>query len=146
MKEKLDLGKRPKCATSGCEKECHFIGNYRKDGSPIFRQFCGQCHIGSIVEKNGFDNVQTFLNTRHPYRKYRKEYCENIDARLGFVCTTNILFDVQLQVDHINGNPSDNREKNLQTLCACCHIFKTHMNKDYMTPGRKKLFTKILTK
>ena len=39
------------------------------------------------------------------YKKYRLEYCENIDGRLGFKCTTTIIDTAyQLEVDHIDEN------------------------------------------
>ena len=38
----------------------------------------------------------------------------------------------QLDIDHIDGNHSNNDESNLQTLCANCHRLKTHLNRDYM--------------
>ena len=87
----------------------------------------------------GFENHRERVNARHPYRKFRKDYCENIDGRLGFTCTTTVSMKAILQVDHINSNSSDNREENLQTLCACCHIHKTITNKDWKTLGRKGL-------
>lgn len=83
--------------------------------------------------------VSEYMNRSHPYRKHRKEFCENRDGRLGFRCRYKIRHSAQLQVDHINGNPNDNRPKNLQTLCANCHCYKTHMNEDYASPGRKTL-------
>jgi hypothetical protein len=49
------------------------------------------------------------------------------------------MIDAMLQVDHIDGNPSNNDIYNLQTLCACCHVYKTIINKDYQSPGRKSL-------
>jgi 5-methylcytosine-specific restriction endonuclease McrA len=36
-----------------------------------------------------------------------------------------------LDVDHKNGDKKDNREINLQTLCANCHRLKTFLNKDW---------------
>ena len=87
----------------------------------------------------GFANVTSYLNSTHPYRKYRKTYCENIHSILGFKCTTTILLEAQLEVDHIDGNPSNNDENNLQTLCGCCHKYKTIINEDYSSPGRKEL-------
>jgi hypothetical protein len=102
------------------------------------------------ADKEGM-TVVDYINSKHPYRKHRKSYCENRDGRLGFKCRYKILHSAQLEVDHINGNPKDHREKNLQTLCNNCHCYKTHMNKDYATPGRKalaqnKMFTKLLVR
>lgn len=90
-------------------------------------------------------SVADYLNQNHPYRKHRKEYCENRDGRLGYKCRYKIRISAQLEVDHINGNPKDNREENLQTLCNNCHCYKTHMNKDYATPGRKSLKKGLFT-
>lgn len=36
----------------------------------------------------------------------------------------------QLDVDHIDGNHSNNKLSNLQTLCANCHRLKTHLAGD----------------
>lgn len=150
MAERLDLGKRPKCEI--CGADCQFVGTYRKDGSPRFRKLCGICHGKKIAEKRGLKNITEviaqnagfnsateYLNSIHPYRKYRKTYCENIDGRLGYKCTTTIMIDAQLEVDHIDGDPSNHDESNLQTLCGCCHKYKTIVNEDYASPGRKAL-------
>lgn len=146
---------RPKCMHRGCKEHGAHTGNYRKDGTPHFRKLCTKHHnvktakkygLKNITEimatKAGFDSVADFLNSTHPYRKYRKDYCENRDGRLGFKCRYKIRHTAQLEVDHINGKPTDNRERNLQTLCNNCHCYKTHMNKDYSTPGRKALSQK----
>lgn len=153
---KHDFGVRPICNEKGCKNECQFMGTYKVDDTPNFRKLCGSCHnkkvaakhglkrISQVVAKNaGFDNETDYLNSIHPYRKYRKEYCENKDSRLGFKCNYKIRFSGQLQVDHINGNPSDDRPQNLQTLCANCHIFKTFNKGDNKTNGRK-YFTELL--
>lgn len=97
------------------------------------------------ADKAGMSIVD-YVNSKHPYRKHRKEYCENRDGRLGYKCRYKIRHSAQLQVDHINGNPKDDRPKNLQTLCANCHIYKTHANQDYATPGRKALKKGLFTK
>jgi 5-methylcytosine-specific restriction endonuclease McrA len=151
MAKKIDFGIRPKCSTLGCTNDCQVFGR-KKDGSARFRTLCQSCHskkvaakhglnnLQEVVAKNaGFDNVTQYTNSIHPYRKYRKTYCENVDARLGFKCTTTILLVAQLEVDHKDGNPSNNNEDNLQTLCGCCHKYKTIINEDYSTPGRKEL-------
>ncbi|NDB84204.1 MAG: HNH endonuclease [Alphaproteobacteria bacterium] len=61
--------------------------------------------------------------------QYRKQYCENVDGRLGFLCTSNILIEDQLEVDHIDTNKSNNDPSNLQTLCANCHRYKTYTDR-----------------
>jgi hypothetical protein len=58
---------------------------------------------------------------------------------LGYTCRVKIRIPLQLEVDHKNGNPKDNRPRNLQTLCCMCHKYKTHTHGDSTTPGRKSL-------
>lgn len=61
---------------------------------------------------------------KHPHFKYKKDKCD----KCGFVA----LHACQLDVDHIDGNHSNNDPTNLQTLCANCHRLKTQLNKDYL--------------
>ena len=60
---------------------------------------------------------------KKPYTRYKKSTCE--------VCGFIPVHRVQLDVDHINGDRSDNKESNLQTLCANCHRLKTYLNSDW---------------
>lgn len=86
-----------------------------------------QMHIlGNRAKAEGFIDVTDYLNSKHEYRRYRKNYCENIDGRLGFICTTTVVHKCMLEVDHINNNHKDDRKTNYQTLCACCHRVKTN--------------------
>lgn len=104
------------------------MGRYRVDGSPIRRAKCTKHH-----------SIQYQLNGWQ-YKIHRKDYCENVDGRLGFTCTTTIVDpDWQLDGDHIDGNPSNDADSNIQTLCKCCHAIKTRDEKDYLSPGRKVL-------
>jgi 5-methylcytosine-specific restriction endonuclease McrA len=52
------------------------------------------------------------------YRLHKKKVCE--------FCGFTPEHPCQLDVDHINGNHSDNREENLRTLCANCHRLKSY--------------------
>ena len=96
------------------------------------------------AKQAGFDSYTDYKNSKHPYLKYRKDYCENTDSRLGFKCTTNVFWQGMLDVDHKNGIPNDNRPENLQTLCKCCHAYKSNINKDYASIGRKAIKALIL--
>lgn len=129
--ENFDRRNAPKCKLYDCRKRVTVKGTNHK-GKLTFNVYCAD-HVGLNVE----------------YRAYRKDYCENIDGRLQFQCTTTIIWDGMLDVDHIDGNPENNDPKNLQTLCKCCHAYKTNIAGDYATPGRKTLknrgfFTKLM--
>ncbi len=167
---KKNKDKAPICNIKGCNKTCHVAGK-KNDGSIRYRKVCGHHHFGKIMKKHGaksmlevlaknvglekpieylnlraqkagHKNHNDYLNSIHPYRKHRVEYCENRDGRLGFKCRYKIRTPSQLHVDHKNGKPNDNRKCNLQTLCANCHEYKSVMNGDKKTPGRKTLGVK----
>lgn len=125
IKTRTTIRMRPKCGESGCSNKTMWVKKY-DDGTYQWRYNHGR-----------FLCSTHHRHTHHPYLKHRKDYCENIDGRLGFKCTTNTFWLGMLDVDHKNGNPFDNRKKNLQTFCKCCHAYKTHKYKDSRTPGRK---------
>ena len=129
---------RPKCQVPGCGKNAQLITSlakwkFRKSSWVAEKYDCE----GHVCQKHHsiFYGIQGW-----DYKIHRKDYCENIDGRLGFKCTATIIDpEWQLDGDHIDGNPSNNSEKNIQTLCKCCHAIKTRNEKDYLTPGRKTL-------
>ena len=155
----------PKCSHPGCTKEPmkkHKRVDGTKNGYRTAKwakkkygtkegYYCSSHESDYLKEKNNVTNLleltakrkgltpTAYVNSCHPYRKHRKTYCENVDGRLGFICTTTIKSTVMLDVDHIDGDPSNNEEDNLQTLCKCCHAYKTNINEDHKTPGRKQL-------
>jgi hypothetical protein len=125
------------CNHPGCNAPRNKAGV--KNGKPFYRKKCFDHYMLEFLEKKGFSSLTEYRNSIHPYRYYKKDYCENIDGRLGYTCTTTIMISAQLEVDHIDGIPDNNEESNLQTLCSCCHKYKTLLNEDYKTPGRKSL-------
>ena len=153
------------CSVEGCENHRATAGT-QPNGNTIYRRVCREHHykirdvqkeenaieagftnyneyrnaqLEELAKKEGYANATDRRNALHPYRWALKTYCENVDSRLGFRCTTTIMLSSQLEVDHIDGNPSNNEGENLQTLCGCCHTYKTLTEKDYLTPGRKAL-------
>lgn len=84
-----------------CGNLAEFL-RYDKDGNRLYRNRCTSC------KRKG--------------RRTKKECCE----RCGFFPEHKC----QLDVDHLNMNPSDNRPKNLITLCANCHRLKTKIEGD----------------
>ena len=117
------------CVVESCNKLGQNMGKYYKTGDkkglPYRRARCHTHHKIHQGEKKGMTANQ-WMNSFHRYKKHRKEYCENIDGRLGFICTTTIIDKYyQLEVDHIDENHKNNDPCNLQTLCACCHRIKT---------------------
>lgn len=143
-KELPAMKDRPKCCVPRCNERKQYMGTWaKKTNQPIWRKTCAKHHFKATAKKQGFTGVTEWRNSWHSYRKHRKTYCENRDGRLGFICRYTIKYSGQLQVDHKNGKPYDDRKCNLQTLCANCHIFKTSVNEDYATPGRKQLAERI---
>lgn len=152
----------PRCEVPGCTKIAQNltggVNPKRRKSSWVREKYdvkdgwcCSYHHTHRIAtELNGFTSITAFSNSRHPYLKYRKNYCENRDGRFGFKCTftsppSYVLEELGLtadymgwlQVDHIDGNHTNNCESNLQTLCGNCHKVKTDFAGDYATPGRK---------
>lgn len=109
---------KPKCVVEGCERPGQHQGKYRKDGSTIYR---AKCHLHNALQ----------YNMEGAHKLFKKNICENIDGRLGFVCTTTTLDSCQLEVDHVNNNHKDNDPANLDTLCSCCHKYKTKHYSNY---------------
>lgn len=104
----------PQCREPFCGNSADNAGNGR------YHIYCSMHHKSRYQNKNGYNS----------YRGHKKDYCENVDARLGFTCTSTVLISDQLEVDHIDGDKKNGDESNLQTLCACCHRYKTSMNGD----------------
>lgn len=91
-----------------CGKPCRTKGkNYK--GTQIWDKMCAKCRVSD-------------------YRKHKKDHCE--------FCGFKAIVPAQLDVDHIDGDRTNNDISNLQTLCANCHRLKTHMNNDHLK-GRR---------
>lgn len=88
-------------------------------GNGKYRPTCGGCHNA----RRGLKRAHYSKVANKPYLVFRKDTCESCGFVPVHIC--------QLDVDHIDGNHSNNPEDNLQTLCANCHRLKTFLNKDW---------------
>lgn len=98
-------------------------------GSKI-RKLCGCGKPTQHHGKNskGEDTYKSSCNAcRDKARKMKKSYCEKCGAT------------EKLEIDHIDGNRSNNVPQNIQTLCSKCHIEKGKLNKDWMKKNEKML-------
>ena len=94
-----------------------FILN-RKD-----KKYCSRsCKTHAKDRRTGYYQRRKAIRAK-PYIVYKKTSCE--------FCGFLPVHTCQLDVDHIDGNHSNNEPSNLQTLCANCHRLKTFLNKDW---------------
>lgn len=141
-KQKGKVVRRKYCAThfqndlaerKGIKSFAHILAQNKGMSITEYRR-----NIVQNVAKNKGITVAAYRRSIHKSRRHILDYCENIDGRLGFKCTTTIMLDCgMLHGDHKNGVPWDNRPENLQTLCSCCHSYKSHVFKDYASVGRR---------
>ena len=103
----------PECINHGCGNKVH-TRKINKNGTRDIRAECNKCHLGG--------------RNRPGVTPHKKDYCENIDGRLGFKCTATIIDGCQLELDHIDGDRWNNVPENVQTLCRNCHGEKTMLN------------------
>ena len=68
---------------------------------------------------------------KYPWRSHKGDSCSSC----GFIPEHKC----QLDVDHIDGDKSNNSPENLQTLCANCHRIKTHNNKEYLNKSYRTI-------
>ena len=106
----------PKCALPGCE---NIVAYHKKNGNSYkWKMFCSP-HRGTL--KMAVDQWKLSIG------------CENVDARYGFVCTSNITDSSQLDVNHVDGDRHNQTANNLEILCKVCHMRVTVDNNHHTT-------------
>lgn len=86
-----------------------------------FAAICSPCDK-RLYQDRVKDNKKLEMR-RRPYIKMKGPCCES--------CGFTPVHDCQLDVDHKDGDKSNNDPSNLQTLCANCHRLKTYLSKDW---------------
>lgn len=97
-----------------------------KKGGSVERKLC---LCGNLCHSQGRDALgrQRFSSRCTTCKRHGRRNKDIRCHRCGFIA----LDPVQLDVDHKDGNPSNNELSNLQTLCANCHRLKTKENNDW---------------
>lgn len=118
------------CMKCGLEKQSH-------KGYGRFRALCNACHKERYPKtaeyirkymKERRKHEEYVLNEKNQrqrvgYKKYKKDHCEK--------CKFIAVESCQLDIDHIDGDKSNNDPLNLQTLCANCHRLKTYQERNF---------------
>lgn len=95
-----------------------------------------KCKCGNPVGRKGITNAGTIHwqsacdNCRYAARKHKKDFCQE--------CGYKPRDKAKLDIDHINGDRSNNEIENLRTLCKPCHKIKTIENGDHLKNRRYK--------
>lgn len=119
---------RPKCINEGCNNPVAlFRGLVSDPKGRELRTVCSECHKASYGLKP----------LRPGITQHKKTYCENYDSHLGFDCTSTIHYSGVLELDHIDGNHSNNIPSNVRTLCKICHSYKSYLNNDHLPKDKR---------
>ena len=133
----------PKCAYCGnkfesvkstakyCSRQCFYKGNYKRES--VSCESCNKvfepARYSKLKGRGRFCSSQCWanINKKLSNRKWLREtYLEDTCKICKFVAEDKC----QLDLDHIDGDNSNNKYENFQTLCANCHRLKTHINND----------------
>lgn len=134
----LSMPKRPICVNHGCNTPVATVKGKVTDANPRWRVHCGDCVKASAGIKAHKPGVTPFKTGR----------CSNQDGHLGFDCVVDYektpWAQGMTEIDHKNGDHTDNRIKNLDELCPMCHKHKGQLSGDYaqLRSGDRKLTTR----
>jgi len=114
----------PTCINEGCSRPVQV----RDWKNWSIKSECGTCYKARVT---GFFGPAMAGITIH-----KKEYCENIDGRLGWKCPVpkrawkHLSMFNSLDLEHIDGNHFNNTPQNVDTICKLCHGKKSLINND----------------
>tara|TARA_R110002072_G_scaffold47140_1_gene130210 strand:- start:4257 stop:4781 length:525 start_codon:yes stop_codon:yes gene_type:complete len=114
----------PKCINYGCINDVA-IRHWSAQNDPSLKTECSRCSSARIKNKS-LDGIIF----------HKKNYCENKDGILGFICPMDktryneFPCDVY-HMDHVDGNHHNNNIDNLKTFCSICHARKGKESGDF---------------
>lgn len=114
----------PLCINDGCSRMVA-IRHWSAQGDPSLKTECSAC---SNARKKGKVLSEIIF--------HKKNYCENRDGILGFVCPMDKLryseFPSDIyDMDHFDGDHHNNIPSNLITICKICHARKGKEKGDF---------------
>lgn len=115
----------PICVNHGCDQPVTY-SNTDKNGNKRYRPHCSHCQAASYGKWPHRSGVTPF----------KRGQCDNHDGRLGFACLCNLADAPSwakglTEIDHIDGDCTNNDPGNLQELCVLCHKLKGQASGDY---------------
>jgi hypothetical protein len=109
----------------------------RKKESTYVQGICVLCETNKQAHRGG-GRYRAICNTchfkRHEIISNDKLFKQSIKSDTCNECGFVAKHHIQMDIDHIDGNPKNNSPENLQTLCSNCHRYKTFLNEDW-TPN-----------
>ena len=123
----------PKCVNHGCDNDCAF----RNWGNWSFKSECSSCMTARKTNRFNLRDGKKYITRRGKETGvviHKKDYCENHNGELGFICGWNrdnwIGFESGLDLDHLDGDHDNNIPENVKTYCKLCHGRKSIMEGD----------------
>lgn len=108
--------------------KCNIRLQKKVSSKNVYRAICSTCDkelyqkTKRVQKYKPRYRMYTLPRLYENYTIYKKDCCE----KCGFIPEDRC----QLDVDHIDGDHTNNALHNLQTLCANCHRLKTRQNKE----------------
>jgi hypothetical protein len=119
----------PKCVNPGCDRDCAA----RNWGNWSFKSECNRC-MTARKEKRYVLKYITHKGKEISIVIHKKDYCENHDGHLSFLCPVPrdgwTRFQSGLDLDHKDGDHYNNTPENVKTYCKLCHGLKSIVEGD----------------
>ena len=119
------MSNRPTCVNHGCTEPVVY-SHKDTNGNPRWRIHCSRCQQASYGKVTLREGVTT----------YKKGVCSNSDEHLGFPCSVDFSKHPDwakgmTEIDHIDGDHTNNSLDNLDELCPICHKLKSQLDGNY---------------
>ena len=132
---KKHINDRPICINYGCKKYC----TYSTPGR--FRPLCSRCHKAGfkyVLKRkmaDGTIKVYPPVELAEGVTPFKTGKCSNQNGHLGFPCPMDYEkapWAIGItELDHKDGDHTNNTPENVQEVCAPCHLEKGKRNGDY---------------